>query len=117
MKVTDLLILTAQQLHPVTSISAGMIDKLAEKIIFGANTKKILKNALKGMKKLTSITCVKGTKFGKNSLKGTSKKLVIALTLPKGSTKKQVSKAIKALEKQLKNAGNSKAKVEAVIED
>ena len=103
--------------HPVTAISEGMFDKSVKGITLGENTKKIEKNALKGLKKLKNITCTAGTKFQKGSLSGTSKKLTITILMLKESTKKERRKAKKAAENQLKKAGNTDAKVKIVVED
>jgi hypothetical protein len=92
-----------------------------ESVTIGKNIKKVCANAFKGAANLKTIfiddLTVKANsaneyrvlakskgfiKLGKNSLKGTSKELVISVS----------SKAEKkALRKQLKKAGNKKAKV------
>ena len=89
----------------------GIIINLSE------NIEIIAKKAFGGLKNLTSIVCYPGTKFEKNSLKGTSEELTIMLTFPKDSTKKERRAAKKALMKQLKKAGNKNAKIVVVISE
>ena len=103
--------------HPIISIPAGLFSENVTSIVLSSNIETITKKAFSGLENLTSIVCYPGTKFEKNSLKGTSEELTIVLTFPKDSTKKERAAAKKALKKQLKKAGNKNAKIVVVISE
>ena len=90
----------------VTVLEAGVLSNPNSiESFYATNVTLIRENTFSGAKKLKYLYIGRKTSFEKNSLKNTSKKLVIYV--PADTTKKEV----KAIKKQLKKSGNKKAKI------
>ena len=98
------------KVYVVVAIGKNVLKECAgvTQLVLPETVKKILPKALKKAKDLRGLTVFGGTKFGSNSLKGTSKNLTIWVIGSK--------KDVKAIRKQMKKAGNRKARVRRLEE-